>query len=441
MTAGKLDLEKDLKFGTLNAIEDQNVKNSGDKRRTSSLQALNASIREEYETNTLEDVEVFRGIVVHKRPIRTPRYQNRSSLLRGFIAGDPELPETSAPAAAEDTGNNQVYKAAPYTAYKVYVPELEPRPAPSNFNDPVLHTYPDILTPPGRPDLKDLPLGAIVEVVYEDPARLYNPQIVNGTGDSYILMANYEDQQSNIQLMFGDGPVQLMGGVGPLGATGKGNDMTCPSYNQQDANSLDMTYVHGSDYQTGKQLHQNDWANPPENSVSGWALPLKPSEATPSLVPGSLRAPSGINRSRNGAFHKALDLSAKTGTPLYAVAAGTMTINRPVCFKGKEPSSNGNRITYKTNTGYTVTYIHLDMPSPVKKGETVTKGQLLGYVGDTGLSTGAHLHFEVKKGGTILHPADFYPPEWIMMAGTRDPVSTVHRQSVPNIHVPTKEPA
>ena len=218
MTAGKLDLEKDLKFGTLNAIEDQNVKNSGDKRRTSSLQALNASIREEYEANTLEDVEVFRGIVVHKRPIRTPRYQNRSALLRGFVAGDPELPETSAPAAAETTGNDQVYKAAPYTAYKVYVPELEPRPAPSSFNDPVLHTYPDVLVVPGREDLKDLPLGAIVEVVYEDVTRLYNPQIVGGTGDTYINMANYEDQQSNTQFMFGEGPTQLMSDTGASSA-------------------------------------------------------------------------------------------------------------------------------------------------------------------------------------------------------------------------------
>ena len=214
MTAGKLDLNKDLKFGTLNAIEDQNVKNSGDPRRTSSLQALNAATRHEYSPNTLENIEVFRGIIVHKRSLTTPRYQNRGSLLRGFLASPSDLPEGDPDAPKETTGNDQPYQAEPYTAYKVYVPELDPRPAPSSFNDPVLHTYPDVLVPPGRQDLKDLPLGAVVEITYEDLERLFNPQITGGTGDTFILMANYEEEQSNNQLMFGSGPVQLMSDTG-----------------------------------------------------------------------------------------------------------------------------------------------------------------------------------------------------------------------------------
>mgnify|MGYP003641504594 CR=1 FL=1 len=214
MASGKLDLEKDLKFGTLNDIEDKNVRNSGDRRRTSSLQALNASMRAEYDPNTLEDIDIFRGIVVHKRQIQTPRYQNRTSLLRSFVASAPDLPPEASASIENTTGNDRSPKAESYTAYKVYVPEMDPRPAPSSFTDPILHTYPDVLTPPGREDLKDLPLGAIVEIMYEDPDRLFNPSITEGTGETFIRMAGYQEEQNNTQLMFGNGPVQLMSDTG-----------------------------------------------------------------------------------------------------------------------------------------------------------------------------------------------------------------------------------
>ena len=217
MTAGKLDLQKDLKFGTLNAIEDQNVRNSGDRRRTSSLQALNSSMREEYDPDTLHDIELFRGIIVHKKKVQTPRYQDRTSLLTAYVASQPLEAtggETSGSAEGESTtGNAQPYSGKPYSVYKVYVPELDPRPAPKNFTDPILHTSPDVVTPPGRPDLADLPLGAIVEITYEDPDRLFNPIITGGTGDQFVMMAGYEMEQTNNQLMFGDGPVQLMSDV------------------------------------------------------------------------------------------------------------------------------------------------------------------------------------------------------------------------------------
>ena len=213
MTAGKLDLQKDLKFGTLNAIEDQNVRNSGDRRRTSSLQALNSSMREEYDPDTLHDIELFRGIIVHKKKVQTPRYQDRTSLLAAYVASQPlEADETPASGSAT-TGNAQIFKGDPYSVYKVYVPEMEPRPAPKSFTDPILHTYPDIVVPPGRPDLADLPLGAIVQIIYEDPARLYNPTIADGTGEKFIMMAGYETEQTNTQSSFANGPVQLMSGA------------------------------------------------------------------------------------------------------------------------------------------------------------------------------------------------------------------------------------
>ena len=133
MANGKLDLSKDLKFGTLNAIEDVNVANSGDRRRTSSLTALNSTTSRTYGKNSLRRRQRFNGIVVHKKQVQTPRYANRASLLAAYVASQPlEAGGEEATDGDETTGNAQPYKGEPYTIYKVYVPELEPRPAPKS---------------------------------------------------------------------------------------------------------------------------------------------------------------------------------------------------------------------------------------------------------------------------------------------------------------------
>ena len=214
MADGKLDLKKDLKFGTLNPLEDVNVSNSGDRRRTDSLTALNSSIAQTYGKDTLRLRQRFNGIVVHKKQVQTPRYQNKASLLQAFIATAPlegAATETSAPGPGNTTGNLKPYSGQPYTIYKVYIPELEPRPAPKSFTDPTLHTYPDIMVSPGRPDLNGLPLGAIVQVIFEDPNRLYNPQIVDGDKDKFVYMAGYDVEQANLELMFAGGQPGLLG--------------------------------------------------------------------------------------------------------------------------------------------------------------------------------------------------------------------------------------
>jgi len=215
MANGKLDLNKDLKFGTLNAIEDTNVANSGDRRRTSSLAALNSTTGRTYGKNSLRRRQRFNGIVVYKKQVQTPRYANRASLLSAYVASQPlEAGGEEAADGESTTGNAQPYSGAPYTIYKVYVPELEPRPAPKSFTDPVLHTYPDIMAAPGRADLNGLPLGAIVQITYEDPNRLYNPQLVDGDKSKYIMMNGYEEEQANAELMFAGGAPGLLGQSG-----------------------------------------------------------------------------------------------------------------------------------------------------------------------------------------------------------------------------------
>ena len=217
MADGKLDLKKDLKFGVLNPLEDMNVSNSGDRRRTSSLTALNSTTRRTYRKNTLRKRQRFNGIIVHKKQVQTPRYQNRATLLQGYVAGQPlegASTETNDSADPATTGNQQPYNGNPYTIYKVYIPELEPRPAPKSFTDPVLHTYPDVMATAGRADLNGLPLGAIVQVSFEDPNRLYNPQIVDGDKDKFVYMAGYDVEQANLELMFAGGVPGLLGHTG-----------------------------------------------------------------------------------------------------------------------------------------------------------------------------------------------------------------------------------
>jgi len=165
MAAGKLDLAKDLKFGTLNALQDTNVSNSGDRRRTSSLSSLNASTAKAYSRDTLRGNQRFNGIIVHKRLITAPRYSDRMSLLQSYVATAPD----TVTGGDAGSGNPLPYQNSGRTAYKVYIPELEPRPAPNSATDPILKTYPDVFAAPGREELENLPLGAVVEVSYEDP--------------------------------------------------------------------------------------------------------------------------------------------------------------------------------------------------------------------------------------------------------------------------------
>jgi len=216
MTAGKLDLKKDLKFGTLNALEDVNVNSSGDRRRTTALASLNSTLRGDYDPNTLEDIDRFKGIIVHKRKVTMPRYADKMSLLESYVASSANPQETGQSGSASDspeTGVSQTYQTAGQTVYKVYIPEIEPRPAPKGPKDPVLRTYPDIYASAGRVDLQELPLGALVEVEYDDPARLHGPKIVEGHKERFVLMANYEEEQNNSALMFGNGPTHLLSSI------------------------------------------------------------------------------------------------------------------------------------------------------------------------------------------------------------------------------------
>jgi murein DD-endopeptidase MepM/ murein hydrolase activator NlpD len=96
--------------------------------------------------------------------------------------------------------------------------------------------------------------------------------------------------------------------------------------------------------------------------------------------------------------HTGVDFSAPRGTPVRAVANGKIT------FAGRQ-SGYGNIVRIDHSGPYDTAYAHLDrIAREITEGTTVEKGQVIGFVGSTGLATGPHLHFELYKDGTFVNP-------------------------------------
>jgi len=98
-------------------------------------------------------------------------------------------------------------------------------------------------------------------------------------------------------------------------------------------------------------------------------------------------------------YHRGLDFAAPSGTPVYAADGGTVTT---VGYN----SARGNYIIVNHGNGLQTLYQHLSA-SYVSAGTSVSRGQNIGAVGSTGISSGAHLHFEVHVNGTPVNPANY----------------------------------
>lgn len=99
-------------------------------------------------------------------------------------------------------------------------------------------------------------------------------------------------------------------------------------------------------------------------------------------------------------FHTGIDFAAPAGTPIYATHDGR------VSFAGWN-KSYGNQVILAGGGGISTMYGHQSRLA-VKPGQYVTRGQLIGYVGSTGRSTGNHLHYTVMMGGRVISPAGYY---------------------------------
>ncbi|XOB98381.1 peptidoglycan DD-metalloendopeptidase family protein [Deinococcota bacterium DY0809b] len=134
-----------------------------------------------------------------------------------------------------------------------------------------------------------------------------------------------------------------------------------------------------------------------------WRWPLDRVEETSAF--GTRRSYNG----RPGGWHGGVDLRGQEGTPVYAPAAGVVGLSDQLYVRG-------NAVVLRHGLGVCSGYYHLSERA-VEPGQKVQRGDLLGYVGATGLVTGPHLHWEVRLLGQTTDPAAFIRPRlWAQLA-------------------------
>lgn len=99
-------------------------------------------------------------------------------------------------------------------------------------------------------------------------------------------------------------------------------------------------------------------------------------------------------------FHSGVDIGASAGTSVMAADSGTVSI-------ATYSSSYGNYVVLYHSEGLSTLYAHMSSLA-VSAGDSVTKGQTIGYVGSTGNSTGPHLHFEIRVNGSTVDPLSYF---------------------------------
>jgi len=123
--------------------------------------------------------------------------------------------------------------------------------------------------------------------------------------------------------------------------------------------------------------------------------------------------------------HHGVDYAAPTGTPVQSIGDGT------VVAKAYQAAGGGNYLKIKHNSAYTTSYMHLSKyGAGITNGVRVKQGQIIGYVGTTGLSSGPHLDFRVFLNGTPVNPLTIKSPPTEPVAERYMKDYTVHRDSM-----------
>ncbi|MDR0796301.1 MAG: M23 family metallopeptidase [Tannerella sp.] len=131
-----------------------------------------------------------------------------------------------------------------------------------------------------------------------------------------------------------------------------------------------------------------------------------------------------INRAHHG-----VDYAAPSGTPVKSIGSGR------VVTRGYEAGGGGNYIRIQHNSVYATVYMHLrGFAKDIQVGRQVQQGEVIGYVGSTGLSTGPHLDFRVYKNGTPIDPLKMEsPPAYPVKPELRDSFEVVKQQTLRKI--------
>lgn len=149
---------------------------------------------------------------------------------------------------------------------------------------------------------------------------------------------------------------------------------------------------------------------PPASDCGLLDEPVVPAPATtiptaPQAVPaatGFVWPLRGLITQRPYPGHMGLDIDGRSGDPVVAAASGM------VSFAGWHRAGYGNLLVLTHGGGLETVYAHLS-GFAVPTGQTIQQGQVIGYVGSTGYSSGSHLHFEVRLGGVRQNPLAYLP--------------------------------
>ena len=158
-----------------------------------------------------------------------------------------------------------------------------------------------------------------------------------------------------------------------------------------------------------KEAKHQEWlaAHPPVVSTPSTTPSYTPPSSAGWIVPCSYTAftsPFGVRIHPIYGYekmHNGVDLAGITGTPIYAARSGTVTT-------ATYGSSGGYYVNISHGDGFSSIYLHMTHYI-VSRGQYVNQGQVIGYMGSTGASTGPHLHFGIAYNGTYVNPANYIP--------------------------------
>ena len=185
--------------------------------------------------------------------------------------------------------------------------------------------------------------------------------------------------------------------------------------------------------QDSKDLTKEAYYFEPPTARAGWFTPAGKSLTSGVTFlrrPAEGRISSHFNPRRKNPVtgkvspHNGVDIAAPTGTPIVASAAGRIVQRRTY-------GSFGKFIEIDHGGGWRTRYAHMDSyKSGLTRGSSVRQGQVIGYIGSTGRSTGPHLHFEIRKNGAARDPIRASLPENITLTGADRTAFNRHKNHI-----------
>jgi murein DD-endopeptidase MepM/ murein hydrolase activator NlpD len=139
------------------------------------------------------------------------------------------------------------------------------------------------------------------------------------------------------------------------------------------------------------------------------------------VADGDLRSGFGMRRHpifRSSRMHTGVDWSARFGAPILSAAYGTV-------IKAEWAAGYGRRVEIQHADNVVSAYSHMSRFSVgIEPGTQVRQGQVIGFVGSTGLATGPHLHYEVLVNGHFVDPMDLYGPTGVSVAAKAEKITS-----------------